>query len=300
MNPWEFYVTHSVVTEPRKYQGMFENFPQSISEICAIVHGVYLHFVEGKAYGHKIPESRLREINIRYVEEMLDVIFRLDNRPLNEQRSPEKRLVGYCRTAAVLFSSIARQVGIPARHRVGFATYFVETSQERPGSHEIAEVWNSTENRWQLVDPHLDQPMIKKNNISFDPFDVPRDQFLVAGQAWKACRQGKTDPNGYGIGDFRGLPFVRNNMIQDLAALNKMEPLNWDSWGLMQKGVESMNDDEWKLLDQVAKLTGGASSAFEEIRSIYDGSPMLKVPQKIKSYSPVGGPTEVTLQKVKG
>ena len=295
MDPLEFYSTQSVVTEPKRNQALFEGMSPEITDICQAVHGIYLHFVEGEAYDYQIPESRLGEINTRYVDEMLDLIIGLDRQPLKIPRPPEKRMIGYCRTAAVLFCSIARHVGIPARHRVGFATYFVETSPEQPGSHEIAEVWDSIEGRWQLVDPHLDQQMIEKNNISFDPCDVPRDQFLVAGQAWNACRQGNAEPDGFGIGNFRGLFFIRNNMLQDLAALNKVEPLNWDNWGLMLKDLKTVSDEEWSLLDRVAMLTKGEVENFAEVRSIYEQSELLKVPQTFKSYSPVGGPVDVNL-----
>lgn len=295
MNPLEFYATQSFVTEPRKNQALFAGLPQAIPDICQTVHGVYLHFVEGAVYGYTIPEPRLQEINTRFVEDMLDIIVGLDSQPLQTPRLPANRMIGYCRTAAVLFCAMARHVGIPARHRVGFATYFVETSPEQPGSHEIAEVWDHTQSRWRLVDPHLDQRMIEKNKISFDPYDIPRDQFLVAGQAWQACRNGSAKPNGFGIGNFRGLFFVRNNMLQDLAALNKFEPLNWDNWGLMLKDLEALSDEEWYLLDRVAMVTEGTVADFAEIRSIYEDSEQLKVPQAFKSFSPVGGPVDVTL-----
>ena len=84
-------------------------------------------------------------------------------------------------------------------------------------------------------------------------------------------------------------------MIQDLAALNRMELLNWDNWGLMERDLETLTEEEWQLLDQVAVLTQADNKAFAEMRAIYEGEIGVRVPRVIKSYGPVGGPGEVTL-----
>ena len=295
MNPLECPAAQSPITDPGKHAVMFAGLPGTVDALCQVVHGVYLHYNEGEKHGYKIPEERLPEVNIRCVARMLGRISELDARPLAQPRPPAKRLVGYCRDAAVLFCAMARHQGISARHRVGFATYFNGTSLDLPGSHEIAEVWDGDSSRWQQVDPHLDDLAVQVHSIQFDVCDVPRGQFLVGGKAWQMCRAGDADPGGFGIGDFRGLWFVRNNMLQDLAALNRVEPLNWDSWGLMQKDLETLTDKEWRLLDKVAMLTQAGNGAFEEMRTTYDGETGLRLPRVVQSYSPVGGPGEVTI-----
>lgn len=295
MDPLAYYATQSRITEPGEYMDRFADLPSTIDGLCKVVQGVYIHYNEGELYDYKIPEERLPEINIRCVEKMLARIIELDTRPLTESRPPEKRLIGYCRDAAILFCAMARHQGIPARHRVGFATYFAGTSLDFPGTHEVAEYWDIDEGCWRLVDPHLDAPMIQKNNVQFDLCDVPRDQFLVGGKAWQMCRTGDADPNGFGIGDLRGVWFIRNNMMQDLAALNKTELLNWDNWGLMLKDMETYTEDEWRLLDRVAILTQSGNKAFAEMRATYEEEIGLKVPRVIKSYGLVGEPCQVTL-----
>jgi hypothetical protein len=115
-----------------------------------------------------------------------------------------------------------------ARVRVGFAAYFTKFDPDFNCSHVVAEMWDSSAKRWRLVDPELDNLSIRENNIQFDVHDTPRDQFLVGGKAWQMCRAGQADPSKFGVsgfGDMKGLPFVRGNLIQDLAALNKMELL---------------------------------------------------------------------------
>ena len=63
--------------------------------------------------------------------------------------------------------------------------------------------------------------------------DVPRDRFLVAGDAWAQCRTGETEPAKFGIvfANLRGLWYVAGNLVRDIAALNKMEMLPWDVLG---------------------------------------------------------------------
>jgi hypothetical protein len=193
---------------------------------------------------------------------------------------------------------MARHHGIPTRTRVGFAAYFTKLDPDFNCSHVVAEFWDSKKRRWRLVDPDLDEQAIQENNIQFDVYDVPRDQFLVGGKAWQMCRAGEADPNRFGVsgyGDMKGLPFIRGNLIQDLAAQNKMELLNWDCWGLMLRGMGAHTDEELRLLDKVAVLTQAGHEALPEIQAIYEAEANLKVPGVVMCYNPVGAPSEVTL-----
>jgi transglutaminase-like putative cysteine protease len=89
-----------------------------------VVQGLVIHYREGERFGYAIPEERLPEVDTRYAQRMLARILAMDNSPLTEQRPPERRLVGCCRDFTVLFLALARHVGVPARARVGFASYF--------------------------------------------------------------------------------------------------------------------------------------------------------------------------------
>jgi hypothetical protein len=298
MDPLAYYTTQSPITAPGKYVGWFAELPSTFAGLCQVVQGLYIHYMEGEKQGFEIPEDRLPEIDTRYVERMLARIVELHNRPLIEPRPPEKRLVGCCRDAATLFCAMARHKGIPARNRVGYATYFTESSPDLNVSHEIAEYWDSNESRWRLVDPELDDRTIKENNIQFDVYDIPHNRFLVAGRAWQMCRTGEADPNRFGVSGFenmKGLPFILGNLILDLAALNKIELLMWDNWGLMSKDMGTYTEEEWRLLDKVAVLTQAGNEAFTGMQAIYEEEVGLKVPHMIKCYSPVSESHEVTL-----
>jgi hypothetical protein len=180
--------------------------------------------------------------------------------------------------------------GIPVRARVGFARYFT------PGfhvDHEIVEWWDAAQRRWRLLDPELSERHVAHFEIGFDPFDVPRDQFLVGGHAWQRCRAGHTNPDTFGVtpqmSEPRGLSFVRGHVIQDLAALNKMELLLWDVWGMMRPGPGA--DDA--LIDEAAERTQ-AADAFGDLQRLH-ARPGLAVPDRFLCLSPAVGPHEATL-----
>ena len=128
----------------------------------------------------------------------------------------------------------------------------------------------------------------EKLSIPFDPLDVPRDQFLTGGRAWQLCRAGQADPDTFGIFDMKGLWFVRGDFIRDVASLNKVELLPWDSWGLMEKRDQDLTPQDLTFLDGLADLTAGDVPEFEQVRDLYENDPRLKVPQVIKSYTQAG------------
>lgn len=297
MNPLEYYTTQSLITDPGEYLGLFADLPHDVSGLCQVVQGLIIHFEEGDLFGYTIPEDRLPEVDTRYTEKMLARIVELDDRLLTEPRPLEKRLVGCCRDFAVLFCAMARYQGIPTRTRVGFAAYIAEFGPDFNADHEIAECWDGSEKRWRLVDPEQSDLLIKMNNIQFDTKDIPRDQFVVAGRAWQICRAGKADPDKFGVDPdsySKGWWFIRNRLIHDLASQNRMELLLWDTWGLMDYGIEPTEED-LVLLDRVARLAQAGNEAFDEMRAIYENDAGLKVPPVVRSYSPVAEPSEVVL-----
>lgn len=134
-----------------------------------------------------------------------------------------------------------------------------------------------------LVDAQLDEFQCQALNISFDPLDVPRDQFIVGGLAWQMCRSGAANPDSFGIFDLRGLDFVRADFIRDVAALNKLELLPWDCWGLiLHPGLDDPSD--LALLDRLAELTRGDVPDFMQVHRLYESDPRLRVGDEIQSY----------------
>ena len=125
-----------------------------------------------------------------------------------------------------------RAQGVAARARCGFGAYF---EKGKFVDHWVTEYWNEAQKRWVLVDAQLDARQRELFKVTFDPLDVPRDQFLVAGDAWRLCRAARPIPMQFGILDMHGLWFVAGNLIRDVAALNNHEMLPWDVWGAMAR-----------------------------------------------------------------
>ncbi len=294
MNPLTYYTEQSSMTDPGEYRWMFDDLPRDVAGLCRVVQGLVFHYREGEMFGYSVPEERLPEIDTRSVALMLARIRELDDRPLAESRPLEKRLIGCCRDFATLFCAMARHQGIPTRVRVGFGAYFHPTFNF---DHEIAECWDVGEQRWKLVDPQMSPRHIQENHIAFDVQDVPRDQFLVGGLAWQLCRAGKADPERFGVAPdipLRGMWFVRDKLVQDVAALNKRELLLWDAWGMTLKEV--VNDEDVPLLDSLAVLTQAGDEALPELQALYEQHAGLRVSPPIMKYSPVAEPCEVTLE----
>jgi len=278
----DFYSSHSCITDPGKYGALFDDLPSEISELVKIVQGLILHLHWAERYGVFPSEKRKQEANLRFVSKQLEEVKNHDGASLTISRSPENRILGTCRDFSVLLSALLRHQGVPARARCGFGTYFMPDQYE---DHWICEYWKEVEERWVMVDAQLDEFQCQTLGIEFDPLDVPAELFLTGGKAWQLYRTGNADPNKFGIFNMKGLWFVRGNLVRDLASLNKKELLPWDCWVLSTGDDDSLSDDDFALLDQVAPLTLPEHFSLSDLRSIYEAEKGLKVPPVISSFT---------------
>ena len=115
-------------------------------------------------------------MQIHQVGPKLARLFQIDPRPLDAERPPELRLVGNCRDYALLLSAFLKELGVPARARCGFGTYYVPGHFE---DHWMAEFWTQAEERWVQVDPQLDELQKQVLGISFDGLDMPPGQLCI-------------------------------------------------------------------------------------------------------------------------
>jgi hypothetical protein len=142
---------------------------------------------------------------------------------------------------------------------------------------------NAGRARCILVDAQLDAVQRETFRIDFDPLDVPRDRFHIAGDAWRMCRAGRAEPGRFGLThlNLSGLWFVAGNVLRDLASLNRMELLPWDVWGMMDANDAGLTDEKKTLLDHVAALTLAGDEAFSEIRRVYESEDRLRAPSVV-------------------
>lgn len=287
-----WYASQSAVTRPGRLESVLGDLPASIEGLRRVAHGLVIHYRDGRPLEAGIEQERLAEIDTRCAERMLARLAELQGGSLLHARPPKQRLVGCCRDFTVLFLTMSRARGIPARGRVGFARYFVAGLGI---DHEVAEVWDEEERRWRLVDAELEEDHVDPiDGRRIDPLDVPRDRFLVAGCAWQLCRAGEADPEtfmvdpGLEVESTRGWPYLQHNLIHDLTALNKREMLLWDAWGLAD--ARSIDPRELELLDRIAHATASPDPPAGGLRELYAADPRLQVPATVTSHDPLGGP----------
>lgn len=273
----DFYTEPSALTSPSRHAEAFDALPNDPVALARIVQGLVLHKYMAHAYGVDVPPGREGESHTRRVETMLDQILAHDGRALPALRAPEKRLFGVCGHFTVMLVSMLRAKGIPARERAGFGAYFNAPWFEE---HVLCEHWNAGENRWVLLDTQFDEVWRTLLKIEHDVFDVPRDRFLTASDAWTLCRSGNADPNLFGIfnGNKRGLWFIAAELIRDVAALNKMEVLVWDVWGAMPKPDTQLDARQLKYFNRLAALTRDPDASFAELMRFYRDDEGVQVP----------------------
>jgi hypothetical protein len=258
------------------------------------VRGLVIHRLEGGLFGFEIAEDRLHnDAEARYVDEILKLIVQRRDEPLTTPRAHADRFVGICRDFSLLLCSFLRAKGIPARIRSGFATYFDDDGFHH--DHVVTEYWDQARG-WLLADPEVTEG----HAVAFDPMDVPRDVFLVAGKAWQAIRAGAADPKSFGVrtsdGDLIGEWFVAGNIRLDLAAVNRVETLLWDIWGIGAGADGDMTDEIYDLYDLAARVADD-EIVFEAARTLFTENAGLRTPATVLSLAPFIGPREVTLRR---
>jgi hypothetical protein len=273
----DFYTRPVGMTAGGAHAAVLENLTDDLGGLCEIVQGVLLHFHWAQAYGVALAPERAAQQHLRPASATLDAVFTISGQPLDVRREAGDRAVGVCRHYAVVTSAMLRAKGIPARSRCGFGAYFT------PGEfvdHWVVEYWDR-QGRWRLVDSQIDALQKAALKPDFDPLDTPRDRFIIAGDAWRQCRAGKLDPSRFGIMDMRGLWFIAGNVLRDFAALNNMEMLPWDCWGLAPESDGALSPETLALVDRLAALTLDADDRFGEIRDLYETDASLHVPATV-------------------
>jgi transglutaminase superfamily protein len=264
MDDLAFYAAPGPMTElPRNV-----DLPSDMAGIAPAVRGLMLHRAKAVRLGIDLTDERRGEERLRSASAMIAGILDLDPAPLRQARPPERQLIINCRHVAVLACALLRRVGRPARARVGFATYL---DPGRYVDHWIVERWH--DGRWLRSD--ADPPP----QSDFDPLNLPPGRFLSAAEAWRRCRSGDADPELFGVESWWGAWMIRNNVVRDLAALNRVELLPWDGWGLMDRSSRLGEGPADVLVDDVAaRIEGGELTG---LRRLYESDDRLRAPASL-------------------
>ncbi len=269
MDECAFYRRHSPLTDPGRWRQLFSDLPADVTALARVLGGVMVHRDDTHQFGFELPEQRRAEADTRYVEAMLSRLGTL------EERRPDERFAGTCRDFTVLLCAMLRAVGVPARARAGFAGYFADDFFD---DHWVVEVWDD-DRGWRLVDAQLASAPDGIYPSQVDPLDVPRDAFLVGGQAWRECRTGRRDVTriGTSAAGLTGLWEVQGNVIRDLASLNLVETLPWDNWGLIPVHYDDLQPADLALLDRIAAVSADGGPP-QQAAAAYHSDPRLPAP----------------------
>lgn len=249
--------------------------PDDLDALVAVVQGLLVHVHLAEQYGVEVADDSA--VHERRASAILDRVVALDPAPLSEARPPERRVLGNCRQVAVLLTALLRAHGRPARARCGFGTYFLAGSLE---DHWVCET--RVDDRWVLVDAQLDALQRELFAIAFPTTDVPRDAFVVAGQAWIDHRAGRLDAARCGLsllgegGDW----WIAGNLVRDAAALAGTEVLPWDAWGAMVPPGTEVDDERAAFLDHLAALTTEPDAHRPELDRLAE-DPRLRLPDQV-------------------
>jgi excinuclease ABC subunit A len=246
--------------------------------LAAVVQGVLIHKLEVDLYHLQLSPVQTREQYLRTVQQRLAGLAALNRQPLGTARPPAERQVGACRDFAVLFVSLLRHQGIPARMRVGFAKY-LDPDGPFFCDHWIAEFWDAAQQRWVLADPQIDDVQREGYGITANTLDLRRNlDFVLAGSAWQQCRQGRAKSTLFRYnGHFKGLPCIRAELLHDFDALHKIEMTTFEAWDQLSTKPEAQLTVEDKiLLDQIARLTLAPDDLAEDMHTLYESLPRTR------------------------
>ncbi len=280
------YAIQTRFSDPGVHAGLFDALPDDVTEIAAVVRNLLIHYRGG---GIEFTGERLAEIDNRWVSAILATDQKRNGTPLAVPREPVDRVVGCCRDYTLLFVSILRHKGIPARSRVGFGNYFAEGFNH---DHVVAEYWNG--DRWVMIDAQMDPA---EPSFTFDVADMPAGPFLSAAEVWRGFRAGELNGDLFGADANPDAPlklhggwFIRNYVHYQLAHLNGDELLLWDNWASMSDTLEGADVE---LTDRIAELMfasdNGDDAATKEVNELYRADPGLTFAGRAFVTSPAGG-----------
>jgi hypothetical protein len=257
----DFYRQPSLTSDLRRHKGLVAGLPADAEALGTIVRGLLIHNFTAKVQGLPLPAERMSHMQAAGAEAILDNVLSLGPGPLGVERPAGRRMVGFCYHFALLHCALLRATGTPARIRCGFAGYF---EAQRWIDHWVVEYWAG--DGWLLTDPQIGRR------------DLTREDFQDGLSAWDQCRDGASRPALYGNGELWGWDELRGSLINDVAALNKVEVAGW-YWcdRLKVEPLDQPHDELDTSLDILSRLAATAESVGK-IKECFDLYPELQPP----------------------
>ncbi|MFD3449904.1 transglutaminase-like domain-containing protein [Microbacteriaceae bacterium 4G12] len=274
-----FYREHGIMTEITTMKHMVKDIPKDVRSIVSIVQNIFLHQHCASLYGVELEDKRKEEPWLRSVDEKLIYLNKLGYEHVLDKKQLEDKMIAICRDFSVMAAALCREVGIPARERCGFATYL---EKDKYIDHWVFEYWNQDRNRWVLVDAQLDEFLQGKFNIPFNPLDVDDKYFITAPRAWMMCREGKLNPELFGIFEWWGYDYLKCNLILDANSLLKIPMQPWDEWdGYKKLPVSDWSENDYLIMDQLAMHDLQVDTDLDALYTFMQQHDKIKVPEDL-------------------
>jgi hypothetical protein len=287
------YATHSPYSDPGPYAGLLADLRTDTGAVQAAACNAVIHY---RGAADALYDGQDADIDLRWMADILRVTQERSSEPLSRARPAHEQVAGCCRDHTLFAVATLRQHGIPARSRVGFASYF------RPGFHHdhvVAERWDGT--RWVRFDPE-----IVNADWPFDTHDLATGlgaPFETAAEVWQAYRDG-ADVSSYGVDPslphLTGPEFVRGYVVVELAHRQRDELLLWDVWGDTLPDTTTPAAELDALADEIAALLvaadAGSDTAERELEARYATDPRLRA-HDVVTLSPVGRVGDADLEQ---
>jgi len=256
-----FYRQPSPTSGLGRHRERVRGLPADPESLSAIARGLLIHNHTAGVQGLRFSAERMSHKETVGAEAILDNVIDIDPAPLGRERPVERRMFGFCYHFALLHCAMLRATGTPARIRCGFASYFVV---QRWIDHWVVEYWDGA--GWMLTDPQ-----IGRSNLD-------GDDFQDGVTAWNLCRGGNSQSAAYGNGELWGWDELRGSLINDVAALNKVEIAGWYWCDRLQvEPLDQPHDELDKSLDVLANLAAAAESV-EELENCFSLYPEFQPP----------------------
>lgn len=276
----EFYKKTSEYTDLGYYKEFAKSLTDDINELCElqrmqIIHPVAFFDKEIRKkkdcfWGDmtKVPETRLQyEDDIFPTAQSMIAELLRKNPNYTKKREAKDKIHITCRGEAILLASILKAKGIAARVRSGCAEYIKYDGIYY--DHWITEYFDEKENRWKLVDPDEHCP---DHEMGFDVNDIPYDKFLFGAEAYLGMRENKyKEDTIYYASDpvTLGLKASLRFLFYDFHSLMNDEIIFLHLPKYIQDKKLELSEEEYKELDELAKLMLNPNENFEKLKDIW-------------------------------
>lgn len=267
-----FYKKTSAYTELGKYKEFAKSLPDDIKTLCLLQRKQIFHPVTVMATlrgenNFEVSRTRLvfEDDIFPTASSMINELLRLDDNYTTERKDKDCIYVT-CRGQAILLTSILKAKGYSARVRSGFAPYIKYDGIAH--DHWITEYYNIHLHRWILVDPDM-----CLDEIDFNPFDIPRSEFIFGAQAYLGLRNKQYKYNEILFASnppTLGLKAAIRGLFYDFYSLMNQEGifLHMPKY-IVDKDFE-LSEDEYKELDELANLLLDVDNNFYKIQDIWN------------------------------